>query len=291
MMSDELGAVDYLRISRGRIESVRGGVIGETKWTLFVNRRELVSFMCTPSKLHFLALGFMRSENIIGSLDDVLQLRVYENASRSYWYQPALGLNGPLTMRTCEESVGVIDARVRGDPAPRLGSRILTSGCTGGVTFDDLSKSQPRLESQFRIPLSNIFALTQELNEHATLYRQVRGVHTSALADQFQLLAIAEDVGRHNTLDKIRGECLMLGIETRERVLLATGRISSEMLTKAAKMGVPVVVSRTSPTWLSVRLAEAWGVTVCGYTRSGQTNIYTHPERIVVDVRPGDLED
>jgi len=248
MMSDEMGAVDYLRISRGRIESVHGGVIGETKWTLFVNRHELVSFMCTPSKLHFLALGFMRSENIIGSLDDVLQIRVYKNASRSYWYQPALGLNGPLTMRTCEESVGIIDARVRGDPVPRLGPRILTSGCTGGVTFDDLSKSQPRLESHFRIPLSNIFALTKQLNEHATLYRQVRGVHTSALADEVQLLAIAEDVGRHNTLDKIRGECLMLGIETRERVLLATGRISSEMLTKAAKMGVPVVVSRTSPT-------------------------------------------
>src|SRR5437016_12891131 len=100
MMSDELGAVDYLRVSHGGGEPVPGGVIGETKWTLFVNRRELVSFMCTPSKLHYLALGFMRSENIIGSLDDVVQIRVYESASQSYWYQPALGLNGPLTMRT-----------------------------------------------------------------------------------------------------------------------------------------------------------------------------------------------
>jgi FdhD protein len=288
MMSEEKGAVRYLRISHGRIGTVHGAVIGETKWTLFVNKRELVSFMCTPSKLHFLALGFMRSENIIGSLADVLQLRVYEDASHSYWYQPALGLNGELTMRTCEESVGVIDARVRGDPVPMLGSRILTSGCTGGVTFDDLSKAQPRLESQFRIPLTNVFALIQLLNEHATLYRQVRGVHTSALADHEQLLVIAEDVGRHNTLDKIRGECMMRGIETRERVLLATGRISSEMLTKAAKMGVPVIVSRTSPTWLSVRLAEAWGIAVCGYTRAGQTNIYAHPERIVVDIPPGE---
>ena len=121
MMSEELGAVDYLRVTPEGVAQVRGGVIGETKWTLFVNRRELVSFMCTPSKLHLLALGFMRSENIIDSLDDVLQIRVYESATRSYWYQPALGLNGPLTMRTCEESVGVIDARVRGDPAPRLG--------------------------------------------------------------------------------------------------------------------------------------------------------------------------
>ena len=290
MINEELGAVDYLRVTPEGVAQVRGGVIGETKWTLFVNRRELVSFMCTPSKLHLLALGFMRSENIIGSLDDVLQIRVYESATRSYWYQPALGLNGSLTMRTCEESVGVIDARMRGDPAPRLGSRILTSGCTGGVTFDDLSKSQPRLESSYRIPLSCIFALTRLLNEHAALYRQVRGVHTSALADEHRLLALAEDVGRHNTLDKIRGECLMRDIDTCDRVLVATGRISSEMLTKAAKMGVPVVVSRTSPTYLSVRLAEAWGVTVCGYTRAGHTNIYTHPERIVVDAQPAAVD-
>ena len=157
MINEELGAVDYLRVTPEGVAQVRGGVIGETKWTLFVNRRELVSFMCTPSKLHLLALGFMRSENIIGSLDDVLQIRVYESVTRSYWYQPALGLNGSLTMRTCEESVGVIDARVRGDPAPRLGARILTSGCTGGVTFDDLSHSQPRLESSYRIALSCIW--------------------------------------------------------------------------------------------------------------------------------------
>jgi FdhD protein len=80
----------------------------------------------------------------------------------------------------------------------------------------------------------------------------------------------------------------MCGIDTRERVLVATGRISSEMLTKAAKMGVPVVVSRTSPTWLSIRLAEAWGIAVCGYTRARQTNIYAHPERIIFDVQRED---
>ena len=111
------------------------------------------------------------------------------------------------------------------------------------------------------------------------------------MSDGERLLVVAEDVGRHNTLDKIRGECLMRDIDTRDRVLLATGRISSEMLTKAAKMGVPLVVSRTSPTWLSVRLAEAWGIAVCGYTRGRQTNIYAHAERVVLDVVSDDGKD
>jgi FdhD protein len=122
-----------------------------------------------------------------------------------------------------------------------------------------------------------------ELNECALLYKAVRGVHTSALGDERGLQVVAEDVGRHNTLDKIRGECLMRSIETRDRILIATGRISSEMLTKAAKMQVPLVVSRTSPTWLAVRLAEAWGITVCGYTHAQQTNIYSHSERVIFD--------
>ena len=287
-MSEEKGALKYLHVDHGRVEKVNGAVIGETRWTLFVNRRELVSFMCTPSNLHYLALGFLRSENIIQSLDDVLQLRVYEDVNRSYWFHPALELNDWYSMRTCEQSVGLIDARVKGEPVQKLGPRILTSGCTGGITFDDLSRSQPALRSAFTMPLSNVFNMMQQLNESALLYRRVRGVHTSGLGDGERLLAVAEDIGRHNTLDKIRGECLMRGIDTQGLVLVATGRISSEMLTKAAKMGVPVVISRTSPTWLSIRLAEAWGIAVCGYTRARQTNIYSHPERIVLDSPPGE---
>ena len=92
-MNEDRGALSYLHIDHGRVMRVAGAVIGETRWTLYLNRRELVSFMCTPSKLHYLALGFLRSENIIKELDDVIQIRVYADANRSYWYQPALGLN------------------------------------------------------------------------------------------------------------------------------------------------------------------------------------------------------
>ena len=88
------------------------------------------------------------------------------------------------------------------------------------------------------------------------------------------MLVVAEDVGRHNAVDKIKGEALQRDIATEDRIVLSTGRVSSEMLLKAARMGVPIVASRTSPTEMAVALAEQLGITVCGYVRGGGLNLY-----------------
>jgi FdhD protein len=122
----------------------------------------------------------------------------------------------------------------------------------------------------------------RQLNEAAALYRTSRGVHTSALSDGEKLLVLAEDVGRHNTLDKIRGACLLGGLPTRDHIVISSGRISSEMVTKARKMEAPIVISRTSPTALSVRLARAWNMTLIGYVRGRQLRVYTGPERVIL---------
>jgi FdhD protein len=97
------------------------------------------------------------------------------------------------------------------------------------------------------------------------------------------MVSSAEDVGRHNTLDKVRGDCLLRGLDTRGGILLSTGRISSEMLNKAAKMGCPVVASRTSPTSLSVSLARAWNITLVGYLRRGKLLVYANGWRLGLD--------
>ena len=148
------------------------------------------------------------------------------------------------------------------------------------MTFDDLSGERSPLYSERSISASQMIRLMRELNYQAQLYRQSRGVHTSALSDGEQLLVLAEDVGRHNTLDKIRGEVLLRGLETRDQILLTSGRISSEMITKARKMEVPIVASRTSPTATSVRLAQRWNMTLIGYARAPQLRVYTGAERI-----------
>jgi FdhD protein len=146
-----------------------------------------------------------------------------------------------------------------------------------------MSKEHPPLVSNRTVRAAQIFAMMRELNARATLYRESRGVHTSALFGGENLISLQEDVGRHNTLDKIRGDCLLRGIDTRDGVLIATGRISSEMITKAAKMQVPIVVSRTSPTQLALELARAWNITMIGYARGGMMQVYHGVERILID--------
>jgi FdhD protein len=218
---------------------------------------------------------------VIAGLEDVWQLKVYLDEHRVYMYFPDAGLQGEMVLPTCEEAAGSIDVRLRRPAPARPERRILTSGCGGGVTFDDLSGSRPPLASELRISTAQISQLMRQLNESAALYRASRGVHTSALADQEHLLVLAEDVGRHNTLDKIRGACMLGDLPTRDRVLVSSGRISSEMITKARKMEAPIVISRTSPTVMSIRLARAWNMTLIGYVRGRQMRIYTGAERVL----------
>lgn len=278
-MTEGKAKARYVRHQPRTTELIDGVVIEEAPRVLYVNKRPLITFMCTPIQVDHLAFGFLLSEGLIRDVDDVLMMRIYEDRHHCYWYLPALGLDEVRRMRVDDVLVGTIDVRIKG-PLPALGPRILTSGCGGGVTFDDLSNGYPRLNSSMQISATQVFDLMRQLHASATLYRACRGVHTSAISDGEGLLAVAADVGRHNTLDKLRGECALRGISTRHRILLSTGRISSEMLTKAVKMRVPIVISRTSPTSLSIDLAREWGITLIGYVRHQQFNVYTGEQRI-----------
>ena len=124
------------------------------------------------------------------------------------------------------------------------------------------------------LPYCRLDARTNVHRTEAVHYRASRGIHGAALADRDRVLLVAEDVGRHNAVDKLMGMALLRGISATDRILLSTGRVSSEMLLKAARMGVPVVASRTSPTEMAVALAEQLGVTVVGYLRGESLNLY-----------------
>ena len=245
----------YTRWESGQITPVDGHVIDEGLVRIHVNGLELATFMCTPRDLDLLALGFLRAEGVIQGRDDVRLVQVCPS-------------------QTC------VDVWLRGAAVDLPSRPILTSGCGGGVTFDDLSQRVPPVASQRQVGPLQILAGMQQLMAAATLYAETRGVHTSALSDGERLLAAAEDVGRHNTIDKLWGHCLQCDIDPAGHLLLATGRISSEMLNKAAKMGVPVVASRTSPTSLSVRLAQEWNILLIGYVRSRSFNVYAGEWRL-----------
>jgi FdhD protein len=248
-------AIRCTQISGGQRESVERAIIEEAGLTIYVNGHELATLMCTPIGVEDLVMGFLIGEGIVTRADQIALLR------------PCLD-EGLVNVRLVQPEVALPTRR------------ILTSGCSGGLTFDDLSSRHTPLETALRISPDRVASLMTEMQHSGPLHGHVWGLHTSALSDGETLLVVAQDVGRHNTIDKIWGECLRRGISTENRLLLSTGRISSEMLGRAVKMRVPVVVSRTSATSLSVALAESWGITLIGYVRGSRMDVYTHPERL-----------
>jgi FdhD protein len=224
----------------------------ERELTVYVNLRELVTILCTPTKMNFLVLGFLYSEGIISNMGDVVMMRVCDEESE-------------------------VDVRLSNPEFELPTKRRLTSGCGGGATFTTQGQ---RVDSDLVVTPLEVLSLMRQLQEQMDLYQLSGGVHTSALADTRNLLAVAEDIGRHNTLDKIQGECLLRGLSTRDRLLLSTGRISSEMMLKAARMQVPVVVSRHTPTGTAILLARDLGIALVGRVRGNRLSVYSHPERL-----------
>src|SRR5205809_4644749 len=249
----------YFKVRGDRAEEATGEVVREQPLTLYINGQRFLTLLCSPMKLEALIVGYLWMEKVIEGLADVQQVDVSPVDGRA-----DVTLTRPVTLPT---------------------ERILTSGCGGGITFRIDHRLFPALQSRPSARPADLANGLKQLFQAATQYQRSRGIHGAALSDGTRLLVVAEDVGRHNAVDKVKGQALLEGIPTADRILLSTGRVSSEMLLKAARMGVPVVASRTSPTEMAVALAEQLNVTVCGYVRPDGLNLYAG-EALVLDAEP-----
>ena len=238
----------YFHVKGGRLDEIKGEVVREQPLTVYVNDERFLTLLCSPFQLDALVVGYLWMEKVIDDLAEIGRLDISEVDGRA-----DVTLTHPVVLPT---------------------ERILTSGCGGGITFRIDPRLFPRLRSTLRVSAPQLAARLKDLFGQARHYHASRGIHGAALADEDRLLVMAEDVGRHNAVDKVKGEAMRHGISTVDRVLLSTGRVSSEMLLKAARMGVPVVASRTSPTEMAVALAEQLGITVIGYLRPDSLNLY-----------------
>lgn len=240
----------------GSLREVKGEVVREQPLTVYVDGQRFITLLCSPTKLDCLVVGYLWLERVIQAVADIRRLAVSEVDGRA-----DVELWRPVEL-------------------PK--ERILTSGCGGGMTFRIDPRLFPRIDSSLRVAPARLFERMKDLYLGAVGYRASRGIHGAALADPDRLLFVAEDVGRHNAVDKVAGEALLAGLAPRDRILLSTGRISSEMLLKGARLGIPLVVSRTSPTEMAVSLAEQLGVTVIGYLRHDSFNLYAGGEALEV---------
>src|SRR5947199_10146076 len=238
----------YVTVRGGRVSEVAADVVREQPLTIHVNGEKFLTLLCSPMMLEALVVGYLWMEKVIGGVDEIARVEV-----------------------------SAVDGRAdvtRARPVTLPTERILTSGCGGGITFRIDHRLFPRLSSILRVAPETLALRMKDLFAAAIHYRASRGIHGAALSDAERLLVVAEDVGRHNAVDKVKGEALLRGIPTEGLILLSTGRVSSEMLLKAARVRLPLVASRTSPTEMAVALAEQLNVTVCGYVRGDSLNLY-----------------
>jgi FdhD protein len=236
-------------------------IIEEALVTIYVNGMELATIMATPHELDSLALGFLKNEGMLDSYAEVDHVRLSDD-------------------RCC------VDVWLT-HTVEKPKRAILTSGCGGGITFKHPSLELKPLEDHVHIRPEKLCSLFKKLHFPGSLHLRSRGVHAAGLSDGEAVLMIAEDVGRHNTVDKLLGKCLREGIQTRGRILLATGRVSSEMLVKATLMGCPIVASRNSATSMSVEMARRWNITLVGYVRETTMRVYSHPQRLDPEIPVG----
>ncbi|MFA5516167.1 MAG: formate dehydrogenase accessory sulfurtransferase FdhD [Desulfuromonadales bacterium] len=248
--------LQLLRYEKGRLRPAERRVVREFPLRLTVNGRELATLIGSPHQLNFLTAGFLRLQGFVETRDDLLALGV------------------------CAD-FGVAKVRIRGDIPARL-TPTLTSGCGAGLTFG--LPEAPRLAAETHktcFSPESILQLAQELARRAEQYRSHGGIHSAAVGDGRRLLLYAEDVGRHNTLDRIAGEAMLRDLDLRGTMLVTSGRISSEMVAKAARLGIALLASRTSATDVAVRMAEQAGITLISYLRGESFEICAHPQRLL----------
>jgi FdhD protein len=250
--------IEYLQFETGRQTKYKADIIVETPVSLTVNGELWLTFMCTPVELEAMAVGFLFNEGLIQSADEVEDVRLC-----------AAGDNVDVWLNHSAEK-------------PSAWRR--TSGCTGGMTSIEveLKSLKTAVVNGHVVSERQITSLVEKLFESQDLYKKTGGVHTSILSDGENVILIAEDIGRHNTLDKIAGRYVLDRMDVFPRILLTTGRISSEMLQKANRIGSTVLISRTSPSSLSIKMASDLGITLIGYARRDRFRVYTHPERILI---------
>jgi FdhD protein len=262
-MENEIERVSILRFTEEDASNIEDVVAREFPLTIILNNQELVTLLCSPKDLKYLAIGFLSSEGLIRSKEEIKKVLI-------------------------DEQRGVVRVETREDKSPDseiIFKRFITSGCGRGASFYSATdaQNQTKIESKIEVSAYDILSLVNEFQHHSHLYRATGGVHSAALCDIKNILVFSEDIGRHNAIDRIFGQCLMEEIPTEDRLVVTSGRISSEILLKAARRNIPIIVSKSAPTDLSVKLANDLGLTLLGFVRGKRINAYTNDWRIKRD--------
>lgn len=258
---------------RGRDQDGREteiSVVTERPLTLFLNSQEIVTMMTIGDYPDLLAVGYLLNQNMLRT-DDVIEGIDYDEDIET------------VVVRTQRAT----------DYEEKLKKKVRTSGCAQGTVFGDLMEEfeDIELDRDARVHTSWLYALQKKINTVPSLYLKAGAIHGCVLCDKDKPLIYVEDVGRHNAVDKIAGYMFLNDIPAHDKIFYTTGRLTSEMIIKTVKMGIPILLSRSGFTAWGVELARQAGLTLVGRMRGKRFVVLSGEERVVYDLDPAVVED
>jgi len=237
----------------------------EMPLTIYLNGKETTTMLCSPVDQKYLVIGFLISEGMVQQLEDIKEIVINED-------------DGLVQVEADTVERESTDGYLR---------RCLTTCCgrgRAGFYFANDHKTTRYIDSNARFKATDILKCTATLlHEASATHSQTYGVHSGAIVENGELISYSEDIGRHNIFDKLYGKVLEEAIAVDNKLLVFSGRISSEILIKVSKMGIPCVVAKSVPTTLALGMAKELGITIVGRMRHDSFCVYTHPERIVYE--------
>ena len=249
-----------LKVSGSSIEGVIDEVASELPVRLVLNDEALVTLLCTPAELQELAVGFLLSEGLLRNKSSLKKLEIDEQ----------------------EAVVRIELTELPPDFSKIFEKRTISSGCGKGITYTgSRGEADRRIDVKGRLlGLNDIRSLLKTFRNISSLYLETGGVHSAALSDGREILMFSEDIGRHNAVDKLIGKAFLQSISIENKVLITSGRVTSEIMTKAGRNRFPILISRAAPSCMAISYAEDMGITLIGFARGDRMNIYTWPNRI-----------
>ncbi|UCE45000.1 MAG: formate dehydrogenase accessory sulfurtransferase FdhD [Methanobacteriota archaeon] len=259
-MNDGTHDLDIIRIDGGRAAKARDVVSRESRISIRLNDFEVVALMCSPVSLKYLAVGFLFSEGFVNRKKDVHAVDVDEK----------------------EEVVRVTaDA---GEPPPHDSAegRLIAASGGRGLTGADFAERAKALKSgsQLKIHPDTVISLMKEFLGRSKGFDRTGAIHSAALCGSNRIEVFHEDIGRHNAIDKAIGQAVLEEMSMEDKILVTSGRISAEILVKAARCGTPIVMSKSAPTDLAVKIASEANITIVGFAREQRMNVYSNAWRI-----------
>ncbi|RJO61683.1 MAG: formate dehydrogenase accessory sulfurtransferase FdhD [Dehalococcoidia bacterium] len=248
-----------IRYEKGCETKLEKPTAREYPLTIIFNGCQLVTMLCSPDSLQDLAVGFLSSEGFLLSKEDIKSITVDK-------------IRGVVRVQTTDNREITPDV---------LSQRLISSGCGRGAAFYSITDVQNSVvTSKATVSVDEVLALALAFQHASPVYQETHGVHSAALCRGSQILVHAEDIGRHNAVDKVFGRCLLQGISTDDSLLITSGRVSSEIAHKAVKKGIPILISISAPTTMAVQIADKMGITLVSSVRGGKMEVYTHNWRI-----------